>query len=147
MTIIQPFEDGKVPDWFKTRLRHIDPALVCYFNPFKRQFVIDRCIHGQDCLLSDHSFCQKTTVKLIPHITEGALDDLKGMDAWTNFGGNDEAALLRFRRDHENKKAEWDAKQEEKGRELMRDGLREDRVQINKALALIQRHDVARPHK
>lgn len=143
-------EATEVPDWFRRRLKDIDPALVVYYNPFKQQFCIDRCVRGSDCLLSNHQFCEKTNVMIFPHIGEAAIEKLKSMDAWTQTGaagGNDESALLKFRKAHEDAKAEYDAKQKEEARENYRLGMLDDRVQINKALHLIQQHDIARPHK
>lgn len=140
-------EDARtVPDWFRRRLRDIDPALVVYFNPFREQFCIDRCVKGRDCLSSNHVECEKTNVMLFPHMGEQALDDLKKMDSWTNFGGNNEDALLRMRRDHEIAKEEHDEKLRQTARENYAAGAREDRVQLNKVLHLMQQHDTARVH-
>lgn len=146
--MIQLFgEDARsVPDWFKRRLRDIDTALVCYYNPFRMEFCIDRCIKGSDCLSSDHVACQKVNVMLFPHMGEAALDKLKSMDSWTNFGGNDEAAIARSRRKHELEKEEWDAKQKAESLDMNRHAGLENRVQLNKALHLIQQHDTARVH-
>ena len=138
-------EDARsVPDWFKRGLKHIDSALVCYFNPFKRNFCVDRCVKGSDCLSSDHISCEKTNVHTFEHMSENVLDTLKGMDAWSNFGGNNEDALLRFRRKHEIAKEEFDAANKAAIRDNYRLGMLDDRAQINKALHLIQQHDVAR---
>jgi hypothetical protein len=144
-------EDARaVPDWFRARLKDIDRALVVYFNPFQQQFCIDRCVKGSDCLLERHVPCEKTNVIMFPHMGEAALEKLKSMDAWTKTGasgGNDEAALLRFRREHEIAKEEFDNKVREEARDGYRQGMLEDKPQILKALHLIQQHDVARPHK
>lgn len=140
-------EAREIPDWFRRRLRDIDPALVVYFNPFRNFFCIDRCIKGGDCLSTKHVECEKTNVMTFEHMGEAALESLKSMDAWTKTGGNDEAALLKFRKAHEDAKAEYDSKARETSREDYRHGMLDDRVQINKALHLIQQHDVARVHK
>jgi len=140
-------EDARsVPDWFKRRLRDIDRALVCYYNPFKGEFCIDRCVKGSDCLSSDHVSCEKTNVLLFPHIGEAVLDKLKGMDAWTKFGGNDEAALLRSRREHENAKAEHDEKVKASIAEDFKHATIDDKRQLQLAHHLIQQHDIARVH-
>lgn len=147
--MIQLFgEDARtVPDWFKRRLRDIDPALVCYFNPFRQVFCIDRCIKGSDCLSLAHVECEKANVMLFPHIGEAAIEKLKSMDAWAKTGGKDESALQRFRRGHEIAKEEHDAKVSEEIREGFHEHMVDDRAQINKALHLIQQHDIARPHE
>lgn len=146
MSLILPAQmDGpSVPAYFMESLRHIDPQLTCYWNRFRNRFVIDRKTEtGQ------------TTNVLIVEAPDGAfmmpndraLDQLRSMDAWSNYGGNDEAALLRMRRKHEIAKEEHDAKILESSRENYKHGMLDDRAQINKALHLIQQHDVARPHK
>lgn len=142
-------EATQIPDWFRRRLKDIDRALVVYYNPLRSFFCIDRCVKGSDCLSEKHIECTKTNVLVFPHIGESALEKLKSMDAWTKtnaLGGDDEAALLKFRKEHEDAKAEYDANLREKAKQNWRDGLREDRVQLNKALHLIQQHDTARVH-
>jgi hypothetical protein len=145
--ILAGAEATEIPDWFRRRLRDVDAALVVYFNPFRGVFCIDRCVKGQDCLSRDHASCEKTNVMLFEHIGEAALEKLKSMDAWTHSGGKDEAALLRFRRRHEIAKEEHDAKTDAEMRGEFRAKMLEDRPQLTEALTLIQRHDVARPHK
>lgn len=136
-------EDARsVPDWFKRRLRDIDRALVVYFNPFKSKFVIDRCVKGSDCLSETHVECEKSNVMLFSHIGEAALEELKGMDAWTKFG-----TLERQRRDREIQKAEWDVKSEAEIRELYDNAAKDDKRQLREAFHLIQQHDTARVHK
>jgi hypothetical protein len=152
-------EDGcSVPDWFKRRLNDIDRALVCYYNPFQQQFCIDRCTKGSDCLSSDHLSCEKTNVMLFPHIGEAVIEKLKSMDSWSNFGVKGQAdalamingqltdSLLRARRKHEDEKAAHDAKVREDSRENHLLVARDNRVQLNKALHLIQQHDMGRVH-
>ena len=141
-------EDARsVPDWFKRGLRNIDPALVCYYNRFQNHFCIDRCVHGSDCPSSDHISCQKASVHVFEHMSESVLDKIRSMDAWTKYGDNGETGLMRQRKERENAKAEWDAKAAEDAKQVWRDGFRDDRVQINKLVHLLQQHDVARVHK
>jgi hypothetical protein len=141
-------EDGRsVPDWFRRGLRNIDSALVCYYNRFQNQFCIDRCVHGSDCQAADHVSCQKTSVHIFEHMSETVLDTIRGMDAWTKYGDSGELGLLRQRKERENAKAEWDAKAQEDSKAVWRDGFRDDRVQVNKLVHLLQQHDVARVHK
>jgi hypothetical protein len=140
-------EATEIPDWFRRRLRDIDRALVVYFNPFRRVFCIDRCVRGQDCLLSEHLPCEKTNVMLFEHIGEAAIEKLKSMDAWTKFGGNDEAALLRFRREHEIAKEEFDAKRLAEAKKSYKDVQRDERLAVNHLKHLVEQHDIARVHK
>ena len=140
-SIILTGEDARtVPAWFMRRLRDIDSALVCYFNPFKQQFVIDRCSHGADCLSSDHLSCPKVTVMLFPHIGEAAIEKLKGMDAWSKF-----KTLENFHRDGEQQKAEWDAKQEAAIRDDYKHAAADNRKRLLETYDLIKRHDLSRP--
>jgi hypothetical protein len=135
-------EDARsVPNWFRRRLRDIDPALVVYFNPFKQQFCIDRCVRGSDCLSEKHVECEKTNVMLFPHMGEAALEKLKSMDAWTNFG-----SLENQRRERENAKAEWDAKTDAEIRELHGNAAKDDKAQLHKVYDLIKQFDTARVH-
>lgn len=129
-----------VPDWFKRRLRDIDLALVCYFNPYKNQFVIDRCAHGSDCLSSDHVSCPKMNVMLFPHIGEAALEKLKGMDSWAKF-----KTLDAFHRDAEQLKADWDAKAEASVRDDYKHAALDNRTTLLKTYDLIKQHDLSRP--
>jgi hypothetical protein len=140
-------EATEIPDWFRRRLRDIDHALVVYFNPFRRVFCIDRCVRGQECLLSEHLPCEKTNVMLFEHIGEAAIEKLKSMDAWTKFGGNDEAALLRFRREHEIAKEEFDAKRLAEAKKSYKDVQRDERLAVNHLKHLVEQHDIARVHK
>lgn len=120
----------EVPEWFKRRLRDIDAGLICYFNRFQGKFCIDRVTH-------DASGEVRTNVMMIPAISERFLDELKGMDAWTKFG-----SLEAMRRDHEEKKRAFDEKAERDMRDDFHHAALDNRVQINKALTLIQRHDL-----
>lgn len=140
-------EATEIPAWFRRRLRDIDRALVVYFNPFRGIFCIDRCVKGSDCLSSDHISCEKSNVMLFEHIGEAAIEKLKSMDAWTNFGGNDEAALLRFRREHEIAKEEWDAKRREEAKQSYKDAQKDERLAVNHLKHLVEQHDIARVHK
>ena len=148
MSIILTGNDAQtVPQWFRDRLRHIDPALICYWNRMREVFVIDRCTKGQDCLKSDHSFCERTNVMIFPHIGEQVLNDLQSRDAWNRFGGNDAAAFERFTKDHENRQAAHDAKVKQDITDDWKAACREDNRQLRKVFDLITRHDVARPNK
>ena len=140
-------ESTEIPAWFRRRLKDIDRALVVYFNPFRRVFCIDRCVKGSDCLSSDHVSCEKTNVMLFEHIGESALEKLKSMDAWTRFGGNDEAALQRSRRTHEIAKEDWEAKRREEARQSYRETQKDERLAVNKLKHLVEQHDIARMHK
>ena len=138
--ILTGADASAVPAWFLRRLRDIDSALVCYFNPYKKQFVIDRCTRGADCLSSDHVSCEKTTVMLFPHMGEAAIEKLKSMDSWSKFG-----SLDNFHRDGEQQKAEWDAKQAAAIRDDYKHAAADNRKRLLETYDLIKRHDLTRP--
>lgn len=132
---------------FLAGLHNIDPALVIYWNRFKQRFIIDRCIRGSECFSHGPS-CERANV-LIVETPEGlfmmpsdwTLDRIKAMDAWTNYG-----TLENQRRTRENAKADWNAKRHEESREAFREAALDNKAQVNEALTLIKRHDLARVH-
>lgn len=124
-----------VPEWFKKRLADIDSALVCYFNRFHNKFCIDR-------VTKDENGEQRSNVMLIPAISERFLEELKGMDAWTNYG-----SLEAMRRTHEDAKAAHDAKFEADMKDDLHHAAMDNKRQMHEALTLIQRHDLtSKPH-
>jgi|SRR6185437_14605251 len=139
-------EASEVPNWFLRRLKGIDRALVVYWNPYRNFFCIDRCTRGNDCLSESHTECPKTNVTTFEHMSERVLDELKSKDAWAKFGGNDQAAFERSRREHEIAKEEFEAKRIEKAKEGYKEAALDNRKQMNEALMLIQRHDMHRVH-
>lgn len=134
-----------IPESFMRGLHNIDPALVIYWNRFKNRFVIDRCTMQHD---AHTPFCERANV-LIVETPEGIymtpnewiLDKIKAMDAWTIYG-----TLENQRRTRENAKADWEAKRKEAAREAIRMAGLDNKKQLNAALDLIKRHDLARVH-
>lgn len=120
-----------VPDWFKRRLKDIDPALVCYFNRFQRQFCIDRNTHD------DKGNAVQTNVMMIPAISERYLDELKGMDAWNKYG-----SLEKMRETHEDAKKSFDAKAEKDMKDDMHHAAMDNKRLMIEAHNLIQRHNL-----
>lgn len=147
MNVILPesMDAPTIPESFLRGLRNIDPALVIYWNRFKNRFVIDRCIMQHDV---HNSSCQRANV-LIVETPEGiymtpndwTLDRIKAMDAWTKHG-----TLQNQRRERENAKADWDAKRHQATREAFKEAALDNKAQVNEALTLIKRHDLARVH-
>jgi hypothetical protein len=119
-----------VPDWFKRRLKDIDPGLVCYWNQFQRKFCIDRVV-------KDETGEHQTNVMLIPAISERFLDELKGMDAWTKYG-----SLEKLRATHEQAKADFDAKAEKDMKDDMHHAAMDNKRLMTEAHNLIQRHNL-----
>lgn len=149
MRLILPesMESPTIPESFIRGLRDLDKGLVVYWNRFKNRFVVDRCIKG-DYHTHDSS-CERTNVLICEdedHMfmmpCQRILDRIKAMDAWTKYGTAENQRKAR-----ENGKAEWDQKNTADIKEGFRLAAIDDKRQILEALTLIQRHDVARPHK
>jgi hypothetical protein len=141
-----------IPAWFLSGLRDIDPGLVIYWNMFKSRFVIDRCIN--DAPHTHGIGCPRTHVMTVEDPEHGymgpndrILEKLRSQDAWTRYGGNDEAALLRQRAEHENAAAEWEAKRLEDARQTYRGRMLDDKAQLRHAIDLAKTFDIERVHK
>ena len=154
MQIILPESMGApaIPESFLEGLRGIDAGLCIYWNRFQHRFVIDRCINPAP---HTHSItCARANVLICEDEEHGymgpcdrILDRIRSMDAWTKYGDSGELGLMRQRKERENAKAEWDAKAKEEAKAVWRDGFRDDRVQVNKLVHLLQQHDILRPNK
>jgi len=154
MKLILPesMDAPSIPEWFLVQLRSIDAGLVVYWNKFQNRFVIDRCINPAPH--THTAACERANVMICEDEEHGymgpsdrILEKLRSMDAWTKYGSSGEPGLMRQRKERENAKAEWDRKAEEEARAIWRDGFRDDRVQVNRLVHLLQQHDVLRPNK
>jgi hypothetical protein len=149
MRLILPesMDSPTIPESFVRGLRDIDSGLVIYWNRFKNRFIVDRCIkpgqhtHDQTCERSNVLIVEdEQGMFMMP--CDRILDRIKGMDAWTKYGSAEKQRKAR-----EDAKAEWDQKNAAQIKENFRLACMDDKNQIQEALTLIQRHDVARPHK
>ena len=141
MNLILPPSMGapSIPDFFLRGMRELDPALVCYWNPNLSRFVIDRKIERGE-----------TTHVLVVQDPEGGymtpndrtLDWLKAHDAWMVYG-----SVENQRKARENAKAEFDAKRIEQAQRGYQEAVRDNRIQLNKAALLFDRHDISRVHQ
>lgn len=147
LVLPESMESPTVPESFIRGLRNLDPGLVVYWNRFKNRFVIDRCINGGDhthdagCARTNILICEDDD-KMFMMPCQRILDRIEGMDAWEKYGSAEKQREVR-----ENAKAEWDQKNTAEVKENFRLAAIDDKRQILQALTLIQRHDVARPHK
>jgi hypothetical protein len=149
MNLILPesMDAPSIPDYFMRGLREIDPCLVVYWNNFRKRFILDRCINPDPH--THNPSCERVNVTIVQDPEGGymgpndrTLDWIKAHDSWTIYG-----TLENQRRARENAKADFETKRVASAREGYKEAMLDDRVQINRALHLIQQHDVARPHK
>lgn len=126
----------KVPDWFLRLLKDTDPQLVVYFNPFKQRFMIDRQVPGQ--VNTNVMVVQAENGEYMP-LTENTIERLRSIDAWRNYG-----SFEAMHRHHLQLEAEDAAKREAEIRENYRLAGLDDKIQLNRAHTLTQRHDTLR---
>lgn len=139
--MIELIGSTEVPNWFQKRLTELDHGLICYWNPLRRFYVIDRCVLSNEDTFHVHSpACPKTNVTTFPRISEAVIDDLKRMDAWSKFGSVE--AMQRNRAEMEQ---EFKEKNERDQREVHEFAARDNKRQLQQAFDLIQRHDLSTP--
>lgn len=125
-----------VPASFERLLRDTDPNLVAYFNPFKRRFVIDRNVEGQQA--TNVMIVQSEDGEFMP-LTDNTIDRVRSMDAWSKFGSYEA-----FHRHNIQMAAEDEAKRKAEIKENYRLAGLDDKIQLNRAHTLTQRHDTHR---
>jgi hypothetical protein len=86
----------EVPDWFLRAMRDIDPALIVYWNPIRKRFILDRCTAAGVHSAADHTHtpeCPRTNVKIVQGVDgefmplcESVLEWLRKNDTWNNHG-------------------------------------------------------------
>jgi hypothetical protein len=134
------------PDWFTRGLKDIDRALFVVWNPNRKLWVIARCLRDDNNLHEhDPKMCAQTLVLIVESemfggyapLTERVLDKLRSMDMWQKHGS------------WENMTAETEAKEERQQAKIKQDQKediehcsRDNRVQVNKMVHLIQQHDL-----
>lgn len=127
-----------IPEWFKKLLFDTDPQLVCYWNPFKGCHMIDRKVEGEPN--TNVLVCKADNGDALP-LNENIIDRVRSLDAWKKFGSYEA-----FHAHNQNMEAEDAAKREAEIKENYRLASLDDKVQLNRAHTLIQRHDTLRPH-
>jgi hypothetical protein len=141
----------EAPEYFTRGLRNIDPSLIAYYNQLKGRWVIDRCTHGGMHGTSNHSHSAecKTTHVLWIQDPDGSyaapddkvLDKLRAMDLWSRHG-----SWQKMTGKLEEKEAEQKEKIDRDLKEDIQHASRDGRVQLNKAVTLIKRHNLT-PNK
>lgn len=149
MYLPQGFERS-MPDWFASQLRALDPNLICYFNPMKQRWTIDRCTRGgaMNAAVHEHTpECPRTNVMIVQDegqympLCDAVLDDLRAKDSW-KFRSVEE-----YQRHNAAVLAEDEAKRNAAIDTLFREASIDNRRQLLKAYDLTQIHDTARPHQ
>jgi len=139
-----------VPSWFAAALSNIDPNLICYFNPLRRRWVIDRCTRGGELNAAAHSHnaeCPRVNVTVVQDegkympLCDAVLTDLRSKDTWAQHG-----TAENYHRFVENQHAEGTAKTDKAVRNLYTEASADNRRQLNEAWTIQQTHDLARPH-
>jgi hypothetical protein len=131
-----------VPKWFQKRLTELDHGLLCYWNPLRRVFVIDRCVLSNEDTFHVHSpACPKTNVTTFPQVAESVIDDLKRMDAWSKFKD-----VEAFRQNTKDMESAYQEKSNREQREIHEGAAKDNKRQLQQAFDLIQRHDM-RPNR
>jgi hypothetical protein len=137
--------ERSVPDWFASQLRALDPNLLCYWNPRKGRYIIDRCTRGgvHNAALHTHTpECPKTNVMVVQDdgqympLCEAVLSDLRGMDSWSH--GSAEQFILH----NDNAATEDEAKRSAAVDAAFREASKDNRRQLLKAYDLVQTHDM-----
>jgi hypothetical protein len=121
---------------FLKQLKSVDSELVCYWNKFKGCWMIDRRTEGGQT--TNVLTCTSEDGEALP-LNDNLLDRLRSMDSWKKHGTYE--AFHRFNIQQE---VEANAKIEADIRENYRLAGLDDKIQLNRAHTLIQRHDTAR---
>lgn len=147
--IITPYAvDRTPPEHFKDRLRAYDSRLYVQWNSRKERWVVCECIehspmapsgwHHHLCRLSPFFLCQDEGGGYMP-LDSAIFDRLNSMDVLRKYGSVENMVKAMD---------EIDRKAEEAGRKAVREGIqerkRENKDQLEKAVALMDRHDIWR---
>jgi hypothetical protein len=141
-------EGRTAPDWFKQRLKSIDPCLFVYWNPIRCRWTIDRYTCGMSSLHEHGNHCPRTNVKVVQDqqgeympLCEQIIEWLQGHDVGSQFdSAEDYVRHLRAIGDAN------DAKIKKDMRENTRHATLSNKRQLLQAHTLIQRHDM-RPNE
>ena len=135
MSFITP-ASRDIPAWFAQQLHDLDPRLVCYWNPFKHCYVVDRKAENG---LTTNVFMGLSEEKETLPLNDNFLDRLRSMDAWAKFGSYEA-----FHRDRVNREVADQEKREAAIKAAYRDASADNKAQLNRAFDLTQRHDTLR---
>ncbi len=126
----------QAPSWFLTLLKDTDPNLVCYWNPFKGCWIVDRKCDGE--VSTTVLVCKADNGDALP-LNENIIDRIRSMDAWKAYGSYEAFHAANMAREKE-----ATDKIDATIRENYRLAGLDDKIQLNKAHTLTQRHDTAR---
>ena len=126
----------ELPDWFARGLKDLDPSLVCYLNPFKNRWVVDR--KAENGQTTNVMVVQSEEGEFMP-LTDNTLERIKSMDAWKQYGSYEA-----FHRHNIQVEVDAAAKRDAEIRENYRLNSLDNKRQLRQVYDLVQRHDVAR---
>lgn len=137
----------------ETLKRLVDPALVCYWNPMRGRFVIDRCTHPDSSsgLHKCDLACSKTNVMMVEgpdgkyrELGDDLIGFLHASDTWSKYGRLH--AAERMDADISAIEEKDQSKRSELIDENWKNVAKDDKRTARKAFHLIQQHDVHRVH-
>ena len=126
----------EIPKWFLARLKDADPALIVYFNPFQRRYVIDRVVPGQ---VNTNVMVVQAENGEYMDLSDNVIDRVLSMDAWREFGSYEA-----FHRHNIQKEVESQSKLEKQVKDSYHEAAVDDKIQLHRAYDLTQRHDTLR---
>lgn len=144
-----------VPDWFRIRLRELDPTLLVRWNqppPFSRRparFVIEQCVRHHASTSEHNHLCERIYVlqcqddegAMMP-LGEAVLNEIKRRDvAAAGYGPDD---LARFCADNQALVLAEREKIDQAQTDAVKHASRFNRRQLLHAITLMGRHDVCR---
>lgn len=149
MNLILPKNLERVmPPWFESALRETDPNLICYYNPMRERWVIDRCTRGGVHNAGQHlhtNECPRTNVTVVQDggrympLCQRVIDELRATDQWSQSGSVEQFILSA-----DNAAAEDEADRKRKIDAVHHEATKDNRRQLMRAFHLMQQHDTAR---
>lgn len=143
----QTGEAPAIPDGFRERLRQIDPALCIAWNSIKKRFVIEQCVRHFAGGTEHTHVCDRLYVLIVQDdegcmmpLGEKVFEMIKARDvSRAGYGPED---LARFQRESRERGKGEKLRLEKAGEEQIRYASRFNRPQLQRAIHLIQQHNL-----
>lgn len=144
-------EAPKIPPGFAGRLERLDPSLLLFWNPRKRKWVVEQCVHHYAPTAAHSHLCERIYVWMVQSeqgdpmpLGDHVLDKLRAIDLQRQgFGPGDREKFIRGLNAEQ---LELERKRDAEIADIMRHNSRLNRAQLAQAWTLIQRHDL-RPNR
>jgi hypothetical protein len=137
-----------IPDSFRESLRQYDATLLVTWNARRKRFVIEQCIEHLAATAEHTHVCRRQYVcmaqddedKSMLPLGDKVMDLIRARDvSRLGFGPED---TQKFIAKAAGEQAAHAADIEEKRAEIIRDGGKDNKIQLRKALHLIQQHSM-----